>query len=86
MSDHRIEIDRYSVYIRNRGGSALAHSTSAEAFLLYEILQRLPDPAAPLGEAVEWENEAGTQRTTDRGTADNWQAYEKVRVVRRAAP
>lgn len=59
-------------------------SQSVEAQLLYAILLRLPDPNAPLAEAVEWESLDGISRTTDKDMAANWASAIGVRVVRRA--
>lgn len=72
------------VVSRDKRGGTLK-SQSVEAQLLYAILQRLPDPEAPLPEAVEWETLDGTERTTDKAMARNWAGAVGVRVVRRAA-
>jgi hypothetical protein len=80
-----ITLEGGSVYVRT-DGKCLATSRSTEAILLYAILQRLPDPNEPLGEAVEWESEDGTMRTTDKAMAKNWSPHMNLRVVRRATP
>jgi len=72
------------VSVRDRSGRMKATSRSAEAHLLFEILQRMPDPRTPLAEAVEWETLDGTERTTDKARARNWASVVGVRVVRRA--
>lgn len=72
------------VISRDKDGRTLK-SQSVEAQLLFAILQRLPDPNAPLPEAVEWESLDGTCRTTDKDMARNWAGAIGVRVVRRAA-
>jgi hypothetical protein len=41
-------------------------------------------PSETIAEAVEWETEDGTQRTTDKKLAKNWAVHVGVRVVRRA--
>lgn len=77
-------IDNFGwVVSRDERGGTLK-SQSVEAQLLFAILQRLPDPSAPLAEAVEWEMLDGTERTTDREVARNWASAVGVRVVRRA--
>lgn len=84
MADPTITRDSFGwICVRDANGGTLK-SQSVEATLLFMILQRLPDPAEPLAEAVEWEMLDGTERTTDPNVARNWAAAVGVRVVRRA--
>jgi len=83
MSALKIELVAGCLYAKIQNNT-IASSMSMEALLLYQILQRLPDPNAPLPEAVEWETEDGTMRTTDKAMARNWAPHMNVRVVRRA--
>lgn len=64
-------------------GEALVHLRAINA-QLERLLERMPDPHAPLPEAVEWESLDGMYRTTDKAIAANWAGAIGVRVVRRA--
>lgn len=64
-------------------GEVIVHLRAINA-TLSTLLERAPDPSAPIGEAIEWESADGLYRTTDRKMAENWAGAVGVTVVRRA--
>jgi hypothetical protein len=80
----KFSLDSYGWVTSTDKSGGRIQSQRVEAQLLYAILQRLPDPKAPLPEAVEWESLDGLNRTTDKRIAQNMSLHGGVRVVRRA--
>lgn len=81
---HTFSVNSFGWVTATGENESMLKTQSVVALLLYEILQRLPDPNQPLAEAVEWETLDGTERTTDIAVAKNWAAAVGIRVVRRA--